>query len=232
MPEIPHPLEFSKLYTSLEDAIPQVGAITEVGARGSGKSVFFWELADRAHRQGREVVVYGIPRAAHHLFPSYVTHVSGDFQQLRRHRGALVGVDEAAIRAPARRHMSDANMVQTELIAIARQADQLLVWISQHTRQIDINIVGDVDRIVFKRPSILHVRFARPELKGDVLMARQAIMSKGRDFQKWSYILDYNEGGYGLVPNRVPTWWTDEASKAFSLAQAGELVAPQGRRAA
>lgn len=215
-------------YRSWDDAIPDWGSCLFLGHKGEGKSVLAWWLADGRHKKNpdRAVIAWGIPHLAQGAFPAWVQHLGGDINQLRQHRDAIVIVDEAGIRAPARRSMSDENLAWLSLVAIARQAHQLLLYISQHTRQVDVSIVGDADRIVFKLPSELHVRFARAELRPEVMHAREFLLGKA-DPKRWAYVKDFVSGKEGGLRNGLPDWWTDDSSEAYSLAQAGEVMAPR-----
>ena len=205
------------------------GVMAFLGDRRQGKSALAHWLADGLHeRYGLPVLAWGIPKAAQQYFPDYYIHDSGDVEKMRKYRGHIVLADEMVVRANARRTMSDENVGYGKTVAISGQARQLLLFIFQHTRQVDFNIVGYANRIVFKLPTILHIRFARPELRPEVQKAREILLAK-RNPRIWSYTVDYSSGRAGVLQNGLAPWWTENSSESYSLAEAGELETPSQR---
>lgn len=204
-----------------EDVLPTSGLITEFGARGEGKSALAWRLGETGHESGRTVVAFSMPEAARKLLPPWVKHVT-TLTELAKLTACVVIVDEGAFKAHARRFQSDENVMWTRLIAIARHKDHLVIYITQHTRLLDVGIVTESDIVILKFPSELHERFARPELRPEISHARRCFTSKGfrgNDRRAWSYVWDTREGTKGFLFNKLPTFWSDKLSKAFSLVE-------------
>lgn len=201
-------------FSSWKEVLHGCNVCVIFGQRGEGKSVLAWKLAEDAHMKGYETIAYLAPKKSRQLLPQWVKHVD-ELKSLAKCTKTYVIVDEAALKAAARKHQSPENRLWGMLVAISRQNDHVLIFIAQHTRQVDINIVGDADIIIFKRPSLLHVRFSRPELRQDVLEARKAILTKGKHSQKWSVVMDLNEGRQGVLSNGLPSFWSDALSKSF-----------------
>ena len=199
------------------------------GQRGEGKSALAWKLAEDAHNKGGNVIAYQTPKKTRQLLPKWVKCVD-ELKTLSNQNKTCIIVDEAALKAAARRHQSLENRLWGTLAAISRQNDHLLIFVAQHTRQVDINIVGDADIIIFKRPSLLHVRFSRPEFRADVLAARNAILSKGKHSNKWSVVRDFNEGRQGIISNGLPSFWSEELSKSFQQSNIEDFVSNKKRQ--
>ena len=203
------------------DALPQTGVVLVFGHRGTGKSALAWWLADRLKGKGRGVACLGMPSKARRHFPRWVRHLP-TYSALQKHRGLLVVVDEAAFQASARRHQSPENVAWVRLVAVCRHSRHLLLFVIQSNRALDVALVSEADWVCFKRPSILHKRFSRPELREDVDEAYERL--KGRKSKVWTFIKEYRDGAVGLLRNDLPQWWSEAASEAFAL------VALEGER--
>jgi len=92
----------------------------------------------------------------------------------------------------------------------------LLFLITQHTRQLDVGLAMEPDVTVFKQPSLLHIRFARPELKPEVAEAWTRFQSARGDKRAWSFVVDFHEGKKGFLKNKLPTFWSQALSEAYS----------------
>ena len=194
--------------------LPQSGVILVFGHRGGGKSALAWQLAEQAHKSEKPVLCLGMSTRVRRRFPSWVRHLA-DYAALQRHRGAFVIVDEAAFQASARRHQSPENIAWTRLVAICRHSRHLLLFVAQSSRALDVGIVSEADWVCFKKPSILHIRFSRPEFRPDVEEAYRCLIAKRS--KAWTFIKEYGDGAVGLLRNPVPSWWSEEASEAFAL---------------
>jgi hypothetical protein len=215
------------------DELPKEGVISVYGFRGMGKSATVWDLAEKLHKEGREVVAL-LPdkKLAKTLLPDWVEVIT-DPNEILVCKGKVVVADEMALQANARESMSEANRHWTKLMAIVRQLHILLLIACQHTRQLDVQLAMDVDWIVFKKPSIKHIQMARPELADDVKSAFEAFMrlrwslKDGDDpniVKQWSYVADIHEGRAGFLKNGLPSFWSDDLSTYFATAYAQEIA--------
>ena len=78
---------------------------------------------------------------------------------------AMVLVDEACLLLHSRDSMSRSGRAIGPLINLSRQRKLSLIFISQEARQIDINILSQLDWVALKRPSVLSMEFERRELR-------------------------------------------------------------------
>jgi len=196
-------------------AIPKEGVVVILGHRGEGKSALAWYLAEKAHKRSRTVVSLGTPARSKRHFPDWVKHLR-DYNLLQRYRGLMVIVDEAAFQVSARRHQSPDNVAWTRLVAVCRHSHHLLLFIVQSNRSLDVGLVAEADLVCFKKPSLLHIRFSRPELREDVEEAYRAL-GKQKKTKAWTFVKEYRNGATGLLRNRLADWWSPAASEAFAL---------------
>ena len=66
--------------------------------------------------------------------------------------------------AHARRGQSDDAIELDELVSIAGQREQLILFVSHHSTKIDINLCRAVHRIIWKRPTYAHILWEREEI--------------------------------------------------------------------
>ena len=172
-------------------------------------------MAEQRSRK-QPVAAFMFPKKARKLLPSTIKHIDS-IKELQKLKGYLVVADEMAIHANAREHQSDANRELFKLMAVSAQCHQLLLLICQHTRQLDVGLAMEPDLVIFKQPSLLHIRFARPELKQEVEEAWQAFIKAKGNKKAWSYIVDFHDGRKGFLRNRLPSFWSEELSEAYAL---------------
>lgn len=201
--------------------LPRVGTAVILGYLGKGKSALAWYLAEIAHGQGRPVYVLGMPKRTQKYAPKWAKHVK-DFRKIPK--GAFLIVDEAALRFGSRRSQSDNNIELGGLNALARQRDQLIVFVAHTSRMMEIEAVLDCKLIIYRKPSMAHIMFERRELAPWTQEARDAIMSQKNPL-KWAYVIDLEDGRKGLLKCQLPKGWSEDLSKAWAELDVEELMA-------
>jgi len=108
-----------------------------------------------------------------------------------------------------------------DLLAIAGQREQLILFISHYSRKLDLNVCTAVHRIIWKRPTYAHQLWERDEMAD--------FTSKAYDFfkkitgqvaqKKACLVLDMENFGFCQCNNKLPPWWTDRLSRIFKEVQ-------------
>ena len=202
--------------------IPTTGLLVITGHRGEGKSALGWWLAQEMNRKtGKSVAAFGIPKEAQQALPKRGFGKGGiryiaDLQTLSALKPSIVVCDEAAFLANSRRAMSKQNQEWLKLIAVARHKDHLLIFIHQHSRQLDIQILMDADLVLMKRPTALHLRAAKGILEPEIAEAYDRFAEMRGDTRKRVYVVDYHNTNATMLPAAMPKWWNDKISKSYS----------------
>jgi len=201
--------------------IPSTGVVVITGHRGEGKSALGWWLAQEMQRKTKkQLSALGVPKEARGLLPkrgfgrggiSYVDKV----EEVANLKPSVVVCDEAAFVANARRAMSETNVMWLQLIAVCRHKGHLLIFINQHNRQLDIQILADADLVIMKRPTILHLRTCRKEFEPELRQAFELFNTMRGSTKKKAYVVDYHNGNASMLPANMPKWWNEKISKAY-----------------
>ena len=108
--------------------------------------------------------------------------------------------------------MSNANKLLSGLILISRHKNLNILFISQNSSNLDVNILRQADFLVLKPSSLLQKDFERKII--------QKLYEKTEDdFEKFkenkgiTYI--YSSNFTGFVSNLLPSFWGAEISKSF-----------------
>ena len=197
--------------------IPSNGLVVVEGQRGEGKTSLAWYIAElkRVSKKGKRVIAFGMPVQARKALPKWITHMS-TLEEVSTAKPSIVIIDEAAFTANSRRAMQESNIEWLQLIAICRHKDHLLIFVSQHNRQLDVQILADADLVIMKRPSLLHLRFTRPEFKPELEQAYEQFQAIKGDTRKFAYVVDYHNGNAKMLKCKLPKFWSERISKAYS----------------
>lgn len=183
-----------------------------IGKRGSGKSASSYRILE-LFRFGPKPYVVGVPASKQHLLPSWISIVS-TLEEVPT--GAIAIVDEAYIRYHARNSTTQESKEMSKLLNLSRQREQTLIFVSQEARQIDINIVGAADVIIFKDLGLLQLQFDRPGLNQLATKAKDAFATVSGDKRRWSYLCSLNTDSSGLIENELPSFWTQGLSRMYA----------------
>jgi len=99
-----------------------------------------------------------LPRNVHNLLPAHIGVVPN--LENAPFESALL-IDEAAIEFSARMSSSEKNRKLLEIISLARQRNQIIIFIAQETGYLDINILRGLNTLIIKEPSPLQGKFER-----------------------------------------------------------------------
>ena len=198
--------------------LPKSGIILETGFRGEGKTAMAWWMADMLRKTKgfpSRVVPFGLPENGIKLLPKWARHPANTAKELFDLKPSIIIIDEAAFAVNARRSMSKDNVDFMDLFAIARHKGHLMVFISQTSRQVDIQIIEQADLILLKKPSALQVKGARKSLREQTQEAFELLSAK-TDSRKWVYAYDPKTDASKILSASMPTWWTKRLSHLYS----------------
>ena len=203
--------------TTLLKAIPFPGVVIIMGSRGSGKTGLAHEIMETFHdsrKLGGALLLPLSLRGKKKLLPSWVKVVSS-ISQLPKKSVSII--DEAAQVAHARRSQSTMAVQLDNLISISRHRQQLILFISHHSRKLDLNLIHDSDRIVWKCPTEAHALFERDELQRFTRKALEFFTSikSGKARQKATYLMDLHHLRFLWFNNGLPSWWSETISQGF-----------------
>jgi len=198
-------------------SIPTNGLVIVEGQRGQGKTALAWYIAEvkRLEKRGKRVIAFGMPLQGQKALPKWITHMN-TLEEVSNAKPSIVVIDEAAFAANSRRAMQESNIEWLQLISICRHKDHLLIFVSQHNRQLDVQILADADLVLMKKPSLLHLRFTRPEFKPEIEQAYKEFQLLKGDSRKFAYVVDYHNGHAKMLRCPLPKLWSDKISKAYS----------------
>jgi SpoVK/Ycf46/Vps4 family AAA+-type ATPase len=207
-------------HVTMLKAIPIPGLILIMGAKGKGKSALAHGIAERLKTTRNMDAVLHLPTAPaeiakriQKLLPPWIKVVTHMNQWPKR---CVVIFDEAAQGAHARRTQSGDAVELDNLMSVSRQRGQLIIFISHHSRKLDLNVIRDVDRIAWKSPTYAHYIFERSELTDFVL--------KGIDFFKdmkeskalrTTLVMDFHNLIFMEFTNTLPSYWSEDLSRLF-----------------
>ena len=198
----------------LAKLIPETGVILILGERGSGKSVLAYSILEYFCNK-RNLFVFRFPRPE--ILPSFIqVTYDPDFPD-----GGVVLVDEAYITFSARKAMSRKNKFIDMLNGLARQKDLLVIYITQDSTRVDVNIIRSADVLMIKRLSKRQVEFERKELKSWLKKVKEAIDRIGslEEIRRSVYVDSdiFGKEFSGIVRNCItlPSFWSEEISKAW-----------------
>jgi hypothetical protein len=191
-----------------------------MGDRRQGKSALAHEAAHVLHEKRNIPVVVHLPtvplgkrREIAKMLPPYLKVVSKreDWPQ-----NSVVIYDEAAQSAHARRAQSKEAVEMDDLISMSGQRNQTIIFISHYSRKCDLNILTEVNRLIWKKPTYAHQLFERDEVSDFTLRAYDFFKSLTPATQKKAaLVLDLNNLAFGQIRNGLPPWWNDQLSRLF-----------------
>jgi len=198
---------------ALAKYIPETGIILILGRRGSGKSVLAYSILEHLHSKDPEknLFVYNFPKP--NVLPEFIKPTYNiDFPQ-----NSAVLIDEAYIQFSSRSSMTKKNKIIDMLNGLARQKDLLIIYITQDSTRVDINIIRSADVLMIKKLSKRQVEFERKEIKSWLSKIKSALDSV-KDYKKAVYIdCDTDQEYSGIITDCItlPSFWSEDISKSW-----------------
>lgn len=209
--------DYKKWFDDVLSSDSKIGII--IGARGSGKTAFGMKFIENVYAKKKEKC-FAMGFNAKEL-PSWIEVVDSTSQI---ENDSFVLIDEGGILFSSRNAMSSANKLLSELILIARHKNLSILFISQNSSNLDINILRQADYLVFKRSSLLQTEFER-KIVQEIYEKTSKKFEKYKNKKGLAYI--YGDLFRGFVTNPLPSFWGAGVSKSFKEEKIKPEVKPK-----
>jgi hypothetical protein len=198
--------ELSKWETKIQDSDSTIGII--LGARGTGKSAFGIKFLENMHsKTKKKCFAMGFSKEE---MPSWIKVIESP-EELKNDSHVLI--DEGGILFSSRKSMSSANKLLSDLILIARHKNLSIMFISQNSANLDVNILRQADYLVLKPSSLLQKDFERKKIQ-KIYSEVEEDFKKYKEDKGLGYV--YADNFRGFISNPLPSFWNTNISKSFS----------------
>lgn len=191
--------------------VPSPSVVLILGKRGSGKSALGYYLLELLHTQKKSYVV-GLPKDAYHLLPPHYGVVSRLESAPKK---SVVLIDEAYTFYQSRESQTKQAKELLGILGASRKKKQTLIFVAHESRQIDINVIGHVDVLVMKRPSLFQGGLDRPVIREIINKAKVAFGQVKGDKRRFGYVISDPAGFEGLMENETASFWNEQLSETF-----------------
>jgi len=208
--------------TTLYQAIPHPGLVLLLGAHRSGKSALGHEVINQFHTKKKLHGIIHLPaapavivRRVQAQLPKWVKVTSKTSEWPEN---AVIFYDETAAHQHARRSQSADAVDLERLMGVCGQMNQTIIFATHHTRKLDPNVIRDIFRIIYKKPTYAHATFERDELSDFTHRAREWFAQIHGEKSKKRACLMINTGDeleFLQFNNSTAPWWTERLSKLF-----------------
>jgi len=178
-----------------------------LGARGTGKTAIGVKLLENFHtKTRRKCFAMGFSESE---LPTWIRGVD-DISLIEN--DSFVLIDEGGILFSSRKSMSSANTILSNLILIARHKNISILFISQNSSNLEINVLRQADFLLLKPSSLLQKDFERKIIKEIYKQTSEGFRTH-KEHKGLTYI--YSDQFRGFVENALPTFWQEGISKSF-----------------
>lgn len=178
-----------------------------IGARGKGKSAIGIKILENIKVKTKKAI-YAMGFNQDDL-PAWINVVD---DPTKVDSNSIVLIDEGGIFFSSRKSMTNANQILSDLILISRHKNLSILFISQNSANLDINILRQADYLILKPSSLLQKDFERQKIK-DVYDEVKEQFVKFQEDRGLTYI--YSEEFRGFISNPLPSFWSMNISKSF-----------------
>ena len=178
-----------------------------LGARGTGKSAIGLKLLENAHaKTGKQVYAIGFNAKD---MPNWV-NVAETPEEVAN--DSIVLIDESGISYSSRKSMSNANQLLSSLLLIARHKNISVLFITQNSSNLEVNVLRQADFLVLKPSSLMQKDFERKKIK-ELYESMEPEFEELKGTTGLTYI--HSDKFQGFITNELPSFWSTSVSKAF-----------------
>jgi len=197
--------DFNDFIKKLYSSESQIGMI--IGARGTGKTAVGLKILENAHaKYNRKCYAIGFKEEEMPLWIKVISDVSGI------ENNSFVLIDEGGVLFSSRESMTNANKILSKLILISRHKNLTIVFISQNSSNLEINVLRQADFLILKQSSLLQKEFER-RIVQKIYDGISDYFKKFEDIKGVSYV--YSGKFKGFLSNKLPSFWKTSISKSF-----------------
>jgi hypothetical protein len=196
---------YSEWMKEIFNSDSKIGII--LGARGSGKTAFGMKFLENFRvKSKKKCFALGFKK---NDLPYWIEGVE-DISQISNN--SFVLIDEGGILFNSRKSMSNANKMLSDLMLISRHKNISILFISQNSSNLEINVLRQADFLVLRSSSLLQKNFER-KIVQKIYGKVETFFNKFKKDKGLSFI--YSENFQGFVSNPLPSFWKEELSKGF-----------------
>lgn len=178
-----------------------------LGSRGSGKSAVALKIFENLYNK-TNMKLYSMGFKSEEM-PSWIENVDS-IGKIKNNSHILI--DEGGILFNSRKSMSSANNLLSELILVARHKNLSILFISQNSSNLEINILRQADYLILKRSSLLQKSFERKIIM-DLYKKTDEDFKKLKEDKGLAYI--HSDNFQGFISNSLPSFWNTSISKSW-----------------
>jgi len=176
-----------------------------LGARGTGKSALGLRILENvAARTSKKAYAMGFKS-----LPSWISMVSR-LEDVSP--DSFLIIDESGITFSSRNFMKELNKFLSNLLLVSRHKDLSVLFITQNSSNIEINIIRQIDYLLLKPSSLLQNEFERKKIS-NIYKENAEDFSKYKNVKGLTYV--YSASYAGFISNGLPSFWTENISKSF-----------------
>ena len=194
--------EFEKY---LQSDKSKIGII--LGARGTGKTAIGIKILENIYAKSKRKL-YAIGFKSEDM-PSWIEVITST-DQIKNNSTILI--DEGGVLFSSRNSMTTPNKLLSQLILIARHKNLNILFISQNSSNLDVNILRQADFLLLKPTALLQEDFERKKIQ-------KIYEEASKDFRKHEKVKGltyiYSEIFTGFISNTLPSFWSTNISKSF-----------------
>ncbi len=179
-----------------------------LGARGTGKSAIGMRLLENFKvKTNKTIYALGFKEES---LPKWISVVK-DIEEINNN--SVILIDEGGIEFSSRKAMTNANKLLSEILLIARHKDLSIVFITQNSANLELNVIRQSDYLILKPGSLMQKDFERKKIQ-------TIYESVDTDFEELkgtiglTYI--FSDEFLGFVTNSLPSFWNDKVSKGYA----------------
>jgi ABC-type dipeptide/oligopeptide/nickel transport system ATPase component len=183
-----------------------------LGDVGTGKTVTACSIMDEFHGDRKSLKFYMIDtKDVVANYPKWIRYA--DPKKPRLSQNSVIFLDDAHLHHYARDWFGGKSKRIDWIARERRQSGNTIIYTTQQSRVLDINLISMASCLVFKRPSKLQLEVERKEIKKMYDIADKALKEENYKVNK-AYVVSNNYEG--IVTVKKPKWFTDKISKAHT----------------